>query len=112
MAAVGQLYLQNGKFQDQQLVPKEWVRHSLEPSFHDAWGGDSYGYSWWIKRISGYNVYYARGYGGQTIMNIPDVNMVIVFTADYPPLFYDHRKREQNLENFIVLDILPLMLPL
>jgi CubicO group peptidase (beta-lactamase class C family) len=111
MAAFGQLYLQNGQFRDQQLVPKEWVSHSLKPSFHDAWGGISYGYSWWIKRISGYNVYYALGYGGQTIMNIPDVNMVIVFTADYPPLFYDHLKREQNLDNLIVLDILPLILP-
>ena len=42
-------------------------------------------------------------------MIIPDEKMVIVFTADYPPLFFDHRKREQNLENLIVLDILPLM---
>ena len=43
-------------------------------------------------------------------MNIPDANMVIVFTADYPPLFYDHRKREENLENLLVLEILPLIL--
>lgn len=109
MAVFGQLYLQSGRFREQQLVPKEWVKQSLEPSFHEVWGGDSYGYSWWIKQITGCNAYYALGYGGQTIMIIPDKEMVIVFTADYPPLFVDHRKREHDLEKLIRFNILPLM---
>jgi len=42
-------------------------------------------------------------------MNIPDEDLVIVFTADYPPLFFDHRIRERKIEDFIIFDILPLV---
>ena len=110
IAAFGQLYLQKGQFKGKQLVPREWVSRSLEPSFNEVWGGDSYGFCWWIKQIAGYRSYYALGYGGQMIMNIPELDLVIVFTGNYPPLFLDHKKREQDLENLTVLEILPLIM--
>jgi len=101
MASFGQLYLNNGLFKGKQLVPATWIESSLKVSFQDAWAGAAYGYGWWLKKHFGYNTYYAQGYGGQTIMNIPDLNMVIVITADYPPLFHDHREREQKIEDLI-----------
>jgi len=101
MAAFGQLYLDGGHFQGQQLIATEWVGDSVTPSFKNAWSGADYGFSWWIKNHFGYATYYAQGYGGQTIMNIPELDMVFVTTADYPPLFYDHRKREKLVDEFI-----------
>ncbi|THB77411.1 MAG: class C beta-lactamase-related serine hydrolase [Desulfobacteraceae bacterium] len=101
MALFGQLYLNNGRFKGNQLVPAAWVESSLNVSFEDAWAGAAYGYGWWLKKYFGYDTYYAQGYGGQRIMNIPDLNMVFVTTADYPPLFHDHRKREQKIEDLI-----------
>lgn len=101
MASFGQLYLNNGRLKDQQLVPAMWIDNSLKVSFQDAWAGAAYGYGWWLKKYVGHDAYYAEGYGGQTIMNIADLNMVFVTTADDPPLFYDHRKREQKNEDVI-----------
>ena len=101
LALFGQLYLNNGRFGGKQLVPAKWIESSLKVSFQDAWAGAAYGYGWWLKECFGYDTYYAQGYGGQMIMNIPDLNMVFVTTADYPPLFYDHAKREQKVEELI-----------
>ena len=41
-----------------------------------------YGYLWWLGELEGYLVFSAIGHGGQYIMNIPDLNMIIVSTAD------------------------------
>ena len=41
-----------------------------------------YGYLWWIGSIYGQDFYIAVGYGGQRIIVIPGLDMVIVHTSD------------------------------
>ena len=73
MAKFGTLYLQGGVWEGQQVVPAEWVEASVMPSY--------YGYQWW--RLAG-GGYAALGYGGQRIVVVSDLEMVIVITGDFP----------------------------
>ena len=81
MAKFGQLYLNNGKWNGNQIVPFEWVANSTTPlDIHvqpnagdefssDAWG---YGYQWWVPgpEVSDYT---AHGIYNQFIYINPDV---------------------------------------
>lgn len=77
MAKIGLLYLDNGKWQCEQLIDPEWVRDStLVHSYPSNLIG--YGYQWWIRPQGDY---YALGWGGQQIRVFPEKDMVVVFTA-------------------------------
>jgi CubicO group peptidase (beta-lactamase class C family) len=86
MARIGYLYLNEGIWEGEQIVPSEWVEEStrVHVSANDPaewWpdgGADGYGYQWWV-RDSG--IYSAEGYGAQRIYVIPDLEMVVVLTA-------------------------------
>ncbi len=95
MAKFGLLYLNEGKYNGRQLIPVGWVKQSLQsysPNinsagitnnrvgryFHDI----GYGYQWWSAKAGKYHFNLAWGHGGQFIILLRDLNMVIVITAD------------------------------
>jgi parallel beta-helix repeat protein len=98
MAKLGFLYLNNGTWDGQQIIPAEWVAKSTTSliSADPAWAGPGwgYGYQWWTRPSA--NVYMARGYMGQNIIVAPDYDLVVVFTAsitrgrDPSELFFDY----------------------
>ena len=89
MAKFGQLYLNNGKWNGNQIVPSEWVANSTIPLdkhvqpnaggefSSDAWG---YGYQWWVPgpEVSDYT---AHGIYNQFIYINPQSNVVIAKTS-------------------------------
>jgi CubicO group peptidase (beta-lactamase class C family) len=89
MARLGYLYMNNGNMDGKQIVPAEWVEASLT-NYTDFVGqnwGDlhnfNYGYLWWLGEIKDHQVFLALGHGGQFILNFPDLNMIVVATADW-----------------------------
>jgi CubicO group peptidase (beta-lactamase class C family) len=79
MAKIGLLFLNNGTWDDQQIVSADWV--------YDASHGPqilsyptSYGYQWWIDDDDDW--YSARGYAGQFIYVIEEHDIVVVFSSD------------------------------
>ncbi len=78
MAKFGQLFLNQGSWQDQQIIPADWIVRSTETCHTHQTGG--YGYQWWTYPQSG--IYYAGGAYEQRVYVIPDLDMVVVFTAD------------------------------
>ena len=78
MAKFGYLYLNNGTWNDKQIVPTEWVARSTETSYRVP-GGAGYGYQWWTLPSSG--VYFASGAHGQSIFVLPNLDVVVVFTS-------------------------------
>ncbi len=77
MAKIGWLYLNNGRWGDQQLVPEKWVTDSTRKHIN-ATLFDGYGYQWWVAP----GKYYAAvGHKGQFIFVVPEKNMVAVFTS-------------------------------
>ena len=83
MAKIGYLYLKKGMWEGKQLIPKEFVRNSI---IRHIGGGipmfTPYGYQWWVTNETGYNAFFAGGYGGQFIYVIPTLEMIVVITAD------------------------------
>jgi CubicO group peptidase (beta-lactamase class C family) len=108
MARFGQLYLDDGMYEGQQIVPAEWVRDSLRTYSEDAWdyrigrnvSDLGYGYQWWSARAGEHSYNMAWGHGGQQIALLDEHNLVVVVKAD--PLFGEHgdapwRKEKANL---------------
>jgi len=85
MAKLGQLYLQRGVWQGEQILSDEWVDASASPAFALERGFDGhtgYGYGWWQKSSAyGDDAYAASGWGDQAIIVIPQFDMVVVFTG-------------------------------
>lgn len=90
MAKFGQLFLFNGKWQGQQIIPVAWVKESTRSHMNPGWGPtrwkNQYGYLWWTgtESINGIEVlaYFAWGGGGQLIGVFPQLATVAIFTGD------------------------------
>jgi len=73
MAKFGQLYLNNGKWKNQQILSEDWVKESIQAHIKTSSG--SYGYQWWQRNfhVNFKNIesFYAIGVGGQFIFVFP-----------------------------------------
>lgn len=83
MLKFGQLYLNRGRWDGEQLLPWQWVDQSTRPAGLAAprgrgriYGG--YGYLWWLRGPRERGAYIASGYGGQYIYVSPTEDMVVV----------------------------------
>lgn len=86
MAKFGYLYLNKGKWEDQQLVSENWVKTSTDEHVKDVYGRYSYGYQWYITLVAGHPSFLASGFGGQIIGVVPSLDLVVVlkYEAENP----------------------------
>ncbi|HYH11204.1 MAG TPA: serine hydrolase, partial [Thermomicrobiales bacterium] len=78
MARLGYLYLREGLWVDAPLVAPDYVEQSTTvQSAGDPTGGTPYGYQWWVTDASGYEAFFALGYGGQYIYVVPALDLVV-----------------------------------
>lgn len=90
-AKFGLLYLNDGVYKGDQIVPADWVHESLKTySINEAFVRKvghfrdiGYGYHWWSANAGEYRVNFAWGHGGQLIVIVDDLDLVIV-TTSYP----------------------------
>ena len=95
----GQLLLNQGDWNGQQIVDSSWIDEITTINQNLAGGGGQYfGYYLWLNPSNG--TFAARGNGGQFIYVSPPLNLVIVYTAS--PSTSDYLNYEQNLINSIV----------
>lgn len=81
-ARFGLLFLNQGKWEDKQLLSTEWIKKAITPSTAQV----NYGYMWWLnkKGTDRYwegvpeSVYYAAGFGGNFIVIVPEEELVLV----------------------------------
>jgi CubicO group peptidase (beta-lactamase class C family) len=81
-ARFGLLFMNDGKWQGEQLISKEWIEMSIQPSQANA----SYGFMWWLNTAEGsrymegvgQQVYYAAGFGGNYVVVDKQNDLVIV----------------------------------
>jgi CubicO group peptidase (beta-lactamase class C family) len=90
MAKFGLLYLNGGMYEGKRIISAEWVNDSLQTytvnefelkkigRFTDI----GYGYQWWSADAGKHHINFAWGHGGQLIVLVHDLDMVIVTTAD------------------------------
>lgn len=82
MARFGELYRNGGRVGDEQVLPAEWIEESWRPRTASRYSGSEYGYGWFLDEARGYEIKYARGYGGQMIYLVPELNLTVVATSD------------------------------
>ena len=84
MAKIGQLILDDGVWDAQQIVSADYIAAASQNKVGDI-HDEAYGYLFWIGAERGLGTISAVGYGGQFITVIPDSDMVVVITADFNP---------------------------
>lgn len=87
-ARFGLLYYNNGKWNNEQILPEEWVKATVRPSVADTL--QHYGYQFWLNGFDKntpskrwypdvpHDMYFADGFGGQDIYIIPSKKLVVV----------------------------------
>ncbi len=81
---LGQLYLDDGVWDGRRVIASKWVKESLQ--VHSRFAPDhGYGFAWHIIDLESggetYRLYEAGGNGGQFVLIIPKLDMVVGFTA-------------------------------
>ena len=97
MAKFGLLYINEGEYEGNQVLSAEWVRESLQrysekikvgewiSSRYGCFRDIGYGYQWWSARVGDLHFDYAAGHGGNYIILLHELDMIIITTAD--PLY-------------------------
>jgi CubicO group peptidase (beta-lactamase class C family) len=95
MARLGYLYLNNGTWDQREVLYQEWISEATRTHIMTPWGQGGahqwggYGYQWWTFPEE--NIYYASGSYEQKIFVCPNEDLVVVFTGEigiesnYPP---------------------------
>ena len=76
-AKFGLLYLRDGVWEGERLLPAGWVDHARRPRSVDPEDGDRYGSHWWT-RPDPYGTFWAAGHEGQYIDVCPALDLVLV----------------------------------
>lgn len=99
MAKLGQLYLNGGKWEGEEVVSAKWIDESIKE--HSRWEEENlpYGYLWWTGIENGYA---AMGNSGNVIYINPGEKLVISIAALFKPTAKD-------IIEFIVNDIEPML---
>ena len=98
-ARMGQMFLQNGRYNGQQIVPADWIAASTAPSAPTAEGQIGYGYQWWIPQGATEGEFMARGVYGQYIY-INRADGVVIATNAADRKFREAGVSDQNIAIF------------
>lgn len=94
LAKLGFLYLNKGVWEGKQVVSESWVKQSVAPHASSPWTVEHsvspysvigkrvyYGYLWWLYPLSQKFAWMGFGWGGQSLMVLPQQKMIVVFTG-------------------------------
>jgi CubicO group peptidase (beta-lactamase class C family) len=106
MGRLGQLLLDNGAVDETQIVSPLWTNRTLHTSFIQVNSeGDTYSLYWWVRYMRGYRVVMALGYGGQMIVVIKELDVVIIILSNSEAA--DEEPHMTNLLEWVEGSILP-----
>ena len=116
LLAFGELYLNDGRVNGQQIVPAQWVAKSCEGrerrfrrgggppndpgGVPDPTRDRKYGYGWWVRDFAGHETCFAWGYGGQYVFVVPDLDLVVVTTSS-PDVSEERRGHRRSLFDIV-----------
>ncbi len=90
MAKIGLLCLNNGRFNDKQIVSSNWIEEMTNPRIVESnqFRGMEYGYLWWIINREK-NIYAAIGNSGNVIYIHPEKKVVVAVASYFKPTIFD-----------------------
>ncbi len=89
MLKLGILYLHHGKVGERQVIPASWITESSAkhyditvPVYRSMVPNlTGYGYLWWLRSAAGHEMICALGLGGQFVLVVPSLELVIAGTS-------------------------------
>lgn len=103
---IGELMMNIGEHNGQQLISKDWILESVEVYTRSNYNPYNYGYMWWRRPIGKYQLFFAWGNGGQYIMILPELDAIISITSDLGRSSGSRRYQDQ-IFNFLRYSIIP-----
>jgi CubicO group peptidase (beta-lactamase class C family) len=107
LAKLGQLFLKGGMWGGKEVVSAAWIKDSVAPHVSIPGSTWKYGYKWWLQPIGSSPediAWFARGFGGQQLIVLPEYDIVAVFTGwdilpSDPPHQHDQLQRILDASN-------------
>ena len=88
LAKIGQMVLDRGRWQGKEVIDESWIRTSTSvAAFSPETSSTAYGHQWWLYKWQSAKdapprwLISATGYGGQNIMIVPSLSLVITTTG-------------------------------
>jgi CubicO group peptidase (beta-lactamase class C family) len=82
LAKFGYLYLHDGKWDEKQVLPKNWVKSTYNKPVDTIWPNFKYGFQWWLMPYGNNQIsLLASGLGGQRMIILPELDIIAVFTG-------------------------------
>ena len=103
---IGNLILNKGMFGDVRIVSEDWIEESTTNQV-GSFASHGYGYYWWLSNIGDVEIISARGYGGQLIYIVPELNLVITSLLNAWDDTTEHIQYD-SIEYLIVEELIPL----
>ncbi|MEO7042047.1 MAG: serine hydrolase, partial [Gemmatimonadaceae bacterium] len=101
----GQLYVDGGVWNGRRIVDKSWVTRSTAHQITNPNGSDGFAWHRFVLKAKGheYQEYEASGNGGQYMMVIPELDVVIVITAaNYNEYGIWRKFREEMVPRYVL----------
>ena len=112
LARFGQLYLQRGSSGTVRVLPPEWIDRSSLTRFDWRFNfgqlnGISYGFLWWTVPEAREPLYFAWGHGGQFVVVVPDLYLVLVATSEWRGVGGEADRYEREALDLLVRYMIP-----
>jgi CubicO group peptidase (beta-lactamase class C family) len=113
-AKLGQLLLQRGQWDEIQVFGEDYaIAATTQQSDGESVTGGSigvaYGFQWWVTNDTGYEAFFALGFGGQYVYVVPDLDLVVVVAARFEdgeqPILTSHRPIPEQIVIPAILDL-------
>jgi len=106
LAKFGQLYKNNGVWNGQKLIDRNWIRKSFSNYFMNDKDFEGYGYLFWRKvyKVGNQNfeAYQSSGNGGNKIIVFTEIPVVIIITAKAYNRPYAHAQSDKIVEDYLL----------
>jgi CubicO group peptidase (beta-lactamase class C family) len=86
MVKIGQLILNRGEYNGKRIISQQWIDETISSKIstnNSMAFGPNYGFCWWTGSNQKGNYVFANGWGGQFIVVVPSMKLVVVATNQW-----------------------------
>lgn len=109
LLSLGQLLANGGTWQGKQILPQAWVKASISPQAQVDEQRE-YGYLLWLysytAKAKSYKSYQMAGTGGNKVVVVPELNLVIVVTTTNYGVRNPHQLSDKLISEFVLESVL------
>jgi CubicO group peptidase (beta-lactamase class C family) len=112
LAKIGALILQEGYSGSTEVVPSDWVHEMTTAKSRQVWRYGAmdlldYGDLIWLGKVRGADAYLCEGYGGQVVLVVPSLDLVVVATTTWQSIGAGASSQAAAVINLIVDEVIP-----